>query len=355
MKVAVITDTHFQIKGGKDSFERHILRYTDMVIDYCIKNKINTILHLGDFFDVRNSISIKTLKSVKTNFLDVLKKNKIKIHIIPGNHDLAFKNTHLTNSVSLLFNEYDNVFVYNEPTKIEFEDGTTVVMCPWLTPENKAEFGKIAMELGCESNILCGHFEFKGFEYQRGVKATNGDDSEGLAGMYTIVLSGHYHSKSRQGNVYYLGTGCDLTWADYNEKKYFHILDTSNAKLKQIENPDRMFIQIVYDESLIDQKSIQELKELNFNDKVIKILIKNRKNAILFDEFLEELYNQKPDSITVIENTTDIQEVKIDNSLLLKSTIELLNGMIDEMDVNDNIDKNEVKKICFELYQESMI
>ena len=61
------------------------------------------------------------------------------------------------------------------------------------------------------------------------------------------VISGHFHKKSDDGHIYYLGTQYEIMWSDYN--KDFHIFDTETRELERIENPLKIFKKFMYDDT----------------------------------------------------------------------------------------------------------
>jgi DNA repair exonuclease SbcCD nuclease subunit len=38
-------------------------------------------------------------------------------------------------------------------------------------------------------------------------------------------MCGHFHHKSNDGHIFYLGTPYEITWSDYGNEKGFHIFD----------------------------------------------------------------------------------------------------------------------------------
>ena len=58
MKIAIINDTHFGAKNDSPVLLEHFIRFFEwQFFPYCIKNNIQRIIHLGDFFDRRKYIN----------------------------------------------------------------------------------------------------------------------------------------------------------------------------------------------------------------------------------------------------------------------------------------------------------
>lgn len=337
MKVIVISDNHWGVKRSNRVFEEHIAKFHESLVEYCSENGISTILHLGDFFDTRGSLNLITLQTVKTRFLDKLKAASINMIVVPGNHDLSYRNNVDASSVSLVFNEYENVKVYTEPTLVQFEDSSSVLMVPWIAKENEDEFISAVNSHVGYTDICCGHFEFAGFMYAKGIVAVEGMDSQIFSPKFDMILSGHYHSKSTKGSIHYLGTQYQLTWADYGEKKYFHVLDTKTKELTPVENPNTIFEKIFYDESIIDETDLSEIEQLGLENKVVKVVVLKRKNMVKFEMFMEAIYSQGPYQVEIVDESVAAaqSEVKVDTSVLMKGTLDIINDIIDEMEESD--------------------
>ena len=67
---------------------------------------------------------------------------------------------------------------------------------------------------------------------------------------FDIVMSGHYHHKSDDGQVYYLGTPYEIYWNDWEDPKGFHVFDTETRELERIVNPYNIFNKIYYNDSV---------------------------------------------------------------------------------------------------------
>ena len=79
-----------------------------------------------------------------------------------------------------------------------------------------------------------GHLEINGFEMHKGQIAEGNYDREQFR-RFDTVFSGHYHHKSDDGHIYYLGTQYEMTWSDYMCPKGFHIFDTATRELSRVE------------------------------------------------------------------------------------------------------------------------
>ena len=78
--------------------------------------------------------------------------------------------------------------------------------------------------------------EINGFEMYKGHKAEGSYDKE-IFKRFDTVMSGHFHHKSDDGQIYYLGTPYELYWNDFGDPKGFHIFDTETRELERIVNP----------------------------------------------------------------------------------------------------------------------
>ena len=69
MKLAIITDQHFGARKGADYIHGYFKKFYDNVFfPYLEKNKIDTIVNMGDTFDNRRNIDIQSLEWTKVNY-----------------------------------------------------------------------------------------------------------------------------------------------------------------------------------------------------------------------------------------------------------------------------------------------
>ena len=108
MKLAIITDQHFGARKGADYIHGYFKKFYDNIFfPYLEKNKIDTIVDMGDTFDNRRNIDLATLEWAKKNYYDRLQAMGITVHTIVGNHTAYYKDTNEINTVELLLKEYD--------------------------------------------------------------------------------------------------------------------------------------------------------------------------------------------------------------------------------------------------------
>ena len=121
-----------------------------------------------------------------------------------------------------------------------------------------------------EATICMGHFEIEGFQMYRGAPSHDGLEPK-MFDKFDMVFSGHYHHKSSRKNIHYLGNPYELTWQDYDDPRGCHIFDLKTHELEFIQNPNRMFIKIVYDDKL---ESVIEIEEFySYNKAWIKSVV----------------------------------------------------------------------------------
>lgn len=349
MKIALITDTHWGVKNDSPIMLDYMKEFIDETfLPYIDKNNINTIIHLGDLVDRRKYININTARRLREDFLEPLaKRSTIDVHIIAGNHDTYYKNTNNINSLKeLVSNQYPNFKVYdNLAVPIEFNE-TPILLTPWICDENREQTMRIVNET--KASILFGHLELSGFEMYKGAGASHGDDPSSF-NRFDVVCSGHYHHRSSSGNIHYLGSPCEFTWADYDDPKGFHIFDTTTRELEFIRNPKTTFAKLVYDDLNKDTDYLMNFNPEEYGNKFIKIIIKNKINPYWFDSFIERL-----DSVGV----HDMQVVEDHLNLNLEEDADIINEAEDTMTIlrkylnsmSANTDKKRVETIVHDLY-----
>ena len=221
MKIAIITDTHYGARKGADYIHSYFKNFYDNIFfPYLEKHNIDTIIHMGDMFDSRKSIDYQSLEWSKRVVFEPLKK--YKVHAITGNHDAYYKNTNKVNSPELLLKDYDNIITYSKPTEINI-GGLDILLLPWINSENFEESKEFIDN--SKSKIAMGHLEINGFKATRGHMMEDGMDVS-IFSKFEKVYSGHFHTRSTDGKIYYLGNPYEMYWNDVNDKRGFHIFDT---------------------------------------------------------------------------------------------------------------------------------
>ena len=249
MKIALVTDQHFGARNDSQKIAQHMKQFYDNVFfPYIDKHNIDTVINLGDTFDRRKYISFTSLKSAREMFFQPLADRGIHMHVMVGNHDSVYKNTLEVNSIDLLLEEFDNITTYVQPDVVEF-DGSKIMFVPWICDANEEQ--TFVMADKTDAQMLLGHLELSGYEMNKHVVIDHGISDSWLK-KFDLVCSGHYHHKSQNGNINYLGTGYEITWSDYEDQKGFHILDTDTRTIEFIHNPHVLFHKVWYDDTDLD-------------------------------------------------------------------------------------------------------
>jgi len=342
MKIALITDQHLDGRKGNINFWNFWQKfYDDVFFPTLEKEGIDTIIDLGDTFDNRKSMDFNTFNRITENYFEKLKP--YKVHMLIGNHCIYYKNTNRINSPELLLNQYDNIKIYTESEDIEL-GGKNFLMLPWINRENYDEV--LETLNNSKSDICCGHLELAGFEMTPGLVMDHGMDQK-LFHRFKRVWSGHYHHKSKRGNIQYLGNPYQMFWNDYKDTRGFHIYDTETDRLKFIKNPYEIFDKISYDDRNFDYNKYDVSCH---KDKYIKIIVNEKRDYQMFETLVDRLYNVGAHDVKIAETLVEVEGVD-EADLETKDTMTLLNEYIDEVEMV--VDKTDLKKLMRSLYIES--
>lgn len=346
MKICLLGDTHFGVRSDSKAFIEYYRKfYENVFFPYLLKNNIKDIYQLGDLFDRRKYVNFLTLAECRDYFFDKIKQYGMHLHVLVGNHDIFWRESLSVNSPDLLLKDYDNITLYQEPTTIKI-DNLTVDVVPWICKENEAE--AFSFIKNSKSDMCLGHFEIAGFQMYKGVDSHDGISPE-IFKKYDFVFSGHYHHRSSNGNITYVGTPMEHTWADFDDPRGFHIFDTSARELEFIQNPFNIFHKIYYDDSL----GVNKLADLTFiKDSHIKLIVVSKTDFYQFDKFVEILEQNNPLELKIIEDLSEFEaEALGDETVDVEDTLTLLSQYVDAIETE--ADKERIKGLMKTLYLEA--
>jgi len=347
MKIAILGDTHFGMRGDSIAFHNLYRKfYKEVFFPYLQEHGITTVFQLGDLFDRRKYISFQSLALCRRYFFDIMQEKNIQFYTLLGNHDITYKNTLEVNSPQLLLQEYEKICIYDSPSS-DNEWGIDII--PWICKDNEAEVLDFIKK---SANHVCfGHFELQGFEMDRGNVCHEGMDASVLS-KYDLVLSGHFHHKSNNGSIIYVGTPGEMTWADYDDERGFHIFDTETRELQFISNPYRMFYRMKYNDDELFYNNIVEQDYSCYSGKYVKIVVEKKGNAFLLDTLLDHLAKVSPIEVSVVEDFTEItEEVDVDINQA-EDTMTILNKYVDGLSLP--VESDKIKGVLRDVYNEAI-
>jgi DNA repair exonuclease SbcCD nuclease subunit len=336
MRIAILNDTHCGIRNSSDVFMAYQERfYSEVFFPYLLENDIKQILHLGDYYDNRKTVNFKALHHNRKIFLERLREYGITMDIIPGNHDVYYKNTNELNALKELQGHYMNeVNLIMEPTEMTY-DGLCVALVPWINAEN--EKATLEFLANTKATFVGAHLELTGFEMDRGLVCKDGMDAK-VFDRFETVLTGHFHAKSTQGNIHYLGAQMEFFWNDCGDPKHFHVLDTKTREVTAVRNPLTIHEKIYYDHEKMNK--FQDLRYLD--NKFVKIVVANKGNALDFERFVDRVQQQKIHELKIAEDFKDFLGENVgDDDISVDDTQTLVYNYIDN--VSTDLDKNRIK------------
>ena len=345
MRVAIITDQHFGARNDSQAFLDFYEKFYDNTFFPTLEeNEIKTVLILGDTFDRRKYVNFYSLGRAKKMFFDKLAEKDIDVIMIAGNHDTYFKNTNEVNSPELLLREYKNIQIIDEAVTLDVH-GTEVCFVPWICTDNFDHSMQTMKETSAE--ICMGHFEIAGFAMYRGMQSNEGFSADTFK-KFDLVFSGHYHHRSNDNHIYYLGNPYELTWQDYNDPRGFHLFDLNDRSLDFIQNPYTMFARLEYDDTGV----LEDLDALDLQGKYVKLVVVNKTDYYKFDKYIQKLYTKACAEIKIVEDLSEFNEGEVSSDINLEDTLDVLSNYIDS--VQTDADKEKIKTFMRTLYTEAV-
>ena len=160
------------------------------------------------------------------------------------------------------------------------------------------------------------------------------------------TFSGHYHTRSDNGRIFYLGNPYEMFWNDVNDTRGFTIFDTETLEHFYINNPYKLFSNIYYEDTPYQTFDFSE-----YESKIVKVIVRKKTKVKSFEKFIDKLYSVGVQDLKIVENF-DIQESEDFEITEEESTMSILNRYIEESEFE--LDKNIIKGIFQNLYKQAV-
>lgn len=343
MKVIIISDQHFGFKRQSTVFHDYFLKfYNEVFFPFIEKNKITTIIDMGDTFDNRKNLDLTTIDWAKRNYYDRLQQLGCTIHTIVGNHTSYYRNTNRINTPELLLDQYSNIHTYSSPTHIDL-DGLSVLMIPWINSENEQETLNVIKT--SKAKVAMGHLELNGFYINKGTAMEDGRDPD-VFSKFKKVFTGHFHVRSDNGTIFYIGNPYEMFFNDSGDRRGFVVFDTDTLKHAYVNNPFSLFSYVYYEDTDINEFDFE-----SYSGKIIKVIVRKKTSNEMFDAFINQFYSVGVADLKIVENYSPQTEQEFDVSLESEDTFSLIQRFVEESEIELN--KEKLKMILSDIHKEA--
>lgn len=271
--IIMLSDIHFGVRNNSIEWSENISDYFyNFFIPFIEKNsnENTSIIITGDVFDSRQSIDIRILSMSLDIIKAILNANKnIRIYIVEGNHDSYKKKENDITSLSI-FKSIERVFVIQEPTLEELNDGTKLLFLPWQG-DIKQQNNVIN---NIDANFIFMHNDITSAYYDNGRPIINGVNISTIKNKK--IYSGHIHRRYDGKKYTYIGTPYQLRRSDIgNEKGIYSLIKNKNKwQEKFILNDYSPKFLKVYIEDIIN-KNLSEIENI-FRNNYVDIIINKK-------------------------------------------------------------------------------
>jgi DNA repair exonuclease SbcCD nuclease subunit len=240
-KVLLFSDLHLHPHKRSNERLEHCLAALDWVFRTAEERNITHILFGGDLFHDRQKIEVYTYQKTFEVFAKWLVKNKFKIYLLLGNHDLWFNDRTSISSVFPL-SALPGVEVISEPIRKQIAgcwwDFIPYTHNPIETLEKlKKQEGKAQYVLG---HIALDGAILHGTQHADVAIEHDGDMvrvSSAIFDAYQHVFLGHYHAEQRvTQKVEYIGSPLQLSFGEAFQSKHIIAFDGEKNNKEYIEN-----------------------------------------------------------------------------------------------------------------------
>lgn len=325
MKHILFTDLHVGLNINNETWYNLPIKAVEHLTRTARRKNIKSIIFCGDFYHDRKELSVKAIDSARI-ICEML--SEFKTYIICGNHDAYFKNTIELNSLQTI-DKFENITIVTKPM-VAYEK---IGLCPWSL--NYRELN---------TPILMGHFDIKDFKMNDNTSSIHGEDIKSFKD-YKLVISGHFHTHSKKGNVVYLGNMYGHNFNDVDSTRGYWIFDDESLDMEFVEFEDSpKFIKVI-DMDFVESK---------IKGNIVKVILTKEYSEQNIIDYLTKLNSLEPLEIDVDYSRIKIDDVQMDISedINISSLDEkqIFHDYLDKITIPDHLKVNTCKKIIDDLF-----
>ncbi len=331
-KIKFWADVHIEKSVNKVNHPGEIYNFfiLDFLLNQAEADKVDWIICLGDFFDDHGDMNALLMNAVKTKFINFVKKTKIKIIFLTGNHEYVYQGKDPSSfghsSVTAVFDhlEHYGIFVIdNEAKYVPLNDEYVFLGMPYRLSYDhflKTCFDPIKRDESVYRNykkIIGWHVGLpfgEDYEIFQGDEDSNkwiNKDSEEIKYLLNLsvdktIYCGHYHGPSRKipcGDGFFLYIGSPLSSSTAESNQIKRTLNWSNDGILEARPTGLNIHKKVF--SFEDALEYQRKMESVFGEKIFLFtkLVLDLEGQEISErdvQLLENEFNQKIKGIKVL-------------------------------------------------------
>lgn len=323
-KIAIIADLHLGAHSNSETWHKITLDYGNWLKSELQKYKIRDILILGDIFNDREEIGVKTL-SVTQQFFKLFSDplDTYNILLLNGNHDSYLRDSSDINSISI-FKGWNNITVIDKMESFKIKQNNYTFL-PW---------GSTIEDIPDNTSALFGHLEINTFKKNAIKLCDDGIDSSVLLAKAKMVVSGHFHLRDerdyKNGKVIYVGSPYQIDFNDLNTTKGYYIFDLNDMSYEFCENSvSPKYYKIPFSD-FFDPPKLVNIKKCIPNN-FIKIQVDKEIDYSKLEKIMNTLALLKPLELSSdfsdnenIATVADYETVHLDTKSLITEFVESL-------------------------------
>lgn len=335
MKRILVTDTHLGHKKASDLYLELTFNLFEDIWAYAKEQGITELIHLGDFFDNRKNMSLKTLAYARRIGQNLQRFNKS--YLILGNHDLYYKDRYIPNSHQV-FGSMEHIEVIDQSTEVG-----NMLLVPWVVEG----FNPIDFINQTEAEYCLGHFEVNGAKMN-----VTGREAEGSGlnfsdfNKFKMTFSGHFHTPGiYSNNVKYLGASHHMDFNDSGARGWY-VFDDETGELEFVEwSGYPKFIKwVAKPDNIIGPE---------FKNQIVKVIFEEDYGTTINNQIIQEVVNTGPLQVfTEYKFTKVITTDSVEVDIQLAGPREVHRDFIEKSEVPAHLNKKVMKKIVDQIYEE---
>ena len=135
------------------------------------------------------------------------------------------------------------MYMYTIPSEVTIGNLDTLFI-PWINKENEEKHFQVHSKLYLHGRD--GEHLTNGFRVNRQIVMDHGN--EGVIFKVLQGLRGHYHTRSDDGRIFYLGNPYEMFWTDVGDRRGFTVFDTETLEHFPVDNPYTLFHVLYYND-----------------------------------------------------------------------------------------------------------